>query len=87
MYLLCNKNYPKFELTHEISLLFSSIPFVFLFLPLSLVDYFLCAKFLAPSGKLVWLRLVFMRIGHGHTQGRFAQQVRREYKPQTELDR
>jgi alginate O-acetyltransferase complex protein AlgI len=38
-------------------LLFSSIPFVFLFLPLSLVGYFLCAKFLAPSGKLVWLAL------------------------------
>jgi alginate O-acetyltransferase complex protein AlgI len=38
-------------------LLFSSIPFVFLFLPLSLVGYFLCVKFLAPSGKLVWLAL------------------------------
>ena len=38
-------------------MLFSSIPFVFLFLPLSLVGYFLCAKFLATSGKLVWLAL------------------------------
>jgi alginate O-acetyltransferase complex protein AlgI len=38
-------------------LLFSSIPFVFIFLPLGLVGYFLCARFLAPSGKLVWLAL------------------------------
>ena len=38
-------------------MLFSSIPFVFLFLPVSLAGYFICAKVFPSTGKMVWLAL------------------------------